>query len=187
MRQGKAAELINLKERTSMKKIFLALFLGILDFIPVHAQQTVIVQQPGILTDLSTAIIGVPAAAVSGIVSGIVEAGHNLVCGSTTIVTKPAPVVIPQRQVIVTSPIVTGWPSTSVTTTTLAPIPIAPGIAVQPTPTTTITTNYGNGTSVTVTRPAGGFELGSGTVYPVPPERRVGLSPFVNPYINRQR
>ena len=170
-----------------MKKIFLALFLGILDFIPVHAQQTVIVQQPGILTDLSTAIIGVPAAAVSGIVSGIVEAGHNLVCGSTTIVTKPAPVVIPQRQVIVTSPIVTGWPSTSVTTTTLAPIPIAPGIAVQPTPTTTITTNYGNGTSVTVTRPAGGFELGSGTVYPVPPERRVGTSPFVNPYINRQR
>jgi hypothetical protein len=95
--------------------------------------------------------------------------------------------VIPQRQFIVTSPIVSGWPSTSITTTTHAPIPIAPGVAVQPLPTTTITTNYGNGTSVTVTRSAGGFELGSGTVYPVPPERRVGTSPFVNPYINRPR
>ena len=170
-----------------MKKLSLALILGLLVFIPAHAQQTVIVQRPGILTDLSTAIIGVPAAAVSGIVSGIVEAGHNLVCGSTTIVTNPAPVVIPQRQFIVTSPIVSGWPSTSITTTTHAPIPIAPGVAVQPLPTTTITTNYGNGTSVTVTRPAGGFELGSGTVYPVPPGSRVGPSPFVNPYINRQR
>ena len=170
-----------------MKKLSLALILGLLVISSLHAQQTVVIERPGILTDLSTAIIGVPAAAATGIVSGIVEAGHNLVCGSTTIVTKPAPVVIPQRQVIVTSPIVTGWPSTSVTTTTLAPIPIAPGVAVQPPPTTTITTNYGNGTSVTVTRPAGGFELGSGTVYPVPPERRVGTSPFVNPYINRQR
>ena len=170
-----------------MKKLSLALILGLLVFIPAHAQQTVIVQQPGILTDLSTAIIGVPAAAATGIISGIVEAGHNLVCGSTTIVTNPAPVVIPQRQFIVTSPIVSGWPSTSITTTTHAPIPIAPGVAVQPLPTTTITTNYGNGTSVTVTRPVGGFELGSGTVYPVPPERRVGTSPFVNPYINRPR
>ena len=170
-----------------MKKLILTLILGLMAITTIHAQQTVVIERPGILTDLSTAIIGVPAAAVTGIISGIVEAGRNLVCGSTTIVTKPAPVVIPQRQVIVTSPIVTGWPSTSVTTTTLAPIPIAPGIAVQPAPTMTITTNYGNGTSVTVTRPAGGFELGSGTVYPVPPERRVGLSPFVNPYINRPR
>ena len=72
-----------------MKKLTLALLLCIPLFIPVHAQQTVIVQQPGILTDLSTAIIGVPAAAVTGIVSGIVEAGHNLVCGGTTIVTNP--------------------------------------------------------------------------------------------------
>lgn len=168
-----------------MKKLTLALLLA-LTFTVVHAQ-TVVIERPGILTDLSTAIIGVPAAAATGIVSGIVEAGRKLVCGGTTIVTNPAPVVIPQRQVIVTSPIVSGWPSTSVTTTTLAPIPIAPCIAVQPTPTTTITTNYGNGTSVTVTRPAGGFELGSGTVYPVPPERRVGTNPFVNPYINRQR
>ncbi len=170
-----------------MKKLFLALFLGILVFIPAHAQQTVIVQRPGILTDLSTAIIGVPAAAVTGIVSGIVEAGHNLVCGGTTIVTNPAPVVIPQRQVIVTTPIVSGWPSTSVTTTTHAPIPIAPGIAVQPTPTTTITTHYGNGCSVSVTREASGYELGGGIVYPVAPGNRVGSSLFANPYIYRPR
>ena len=169
----------------TMKKAVLV-FLLVLTFTVVHAQ-TIVIERPGILTDLSTAIIGVPAAAVTGIVSGIVEAGRNLVCGSTTIVINPAPVVIPQRQVIVTSPIVTGWSSTSVTTTALGPVPVAPGVAVQPAPTMTIRTNYGNGTSVTVTRPAGGFELGSGTVYPVPPERRVGTNPFVNPYINRQR
>ena len=170
-----------------MKKNFLALLLGLLAFIPVHAQQPVIVQQAGILTDLSTAIIGVPVAAATGIVSGIVEAGRNLVCGSTTIVTNPAPVVVPQRQFIVTSPIVSGWPSASVTTTTHAPIPIAPGVAVQPTPTTTITTNYGNGTTVTVTRPASAYELGPNVVYPVAPGHRVGSSPFVNPYIYRPR
>ena len=169
----------------TMKKTVLVLLL-ILTFTVVHAQ-TIVIESPGILTDLSTAIIGVPAAAVTGIVSGIVEAGRNLVCGSTTIVTNPAPVVIPQRQTFVTSPFVTGWSSTSVTTTALGPVPVAPGVAVQPAPTTTITTNYGNGTSVTVTRPAGGFELGSGTVYPVPPGSRVGPSPFVNPYINRPR
>ena len=169
----------------TMKKTVLVLLL-ILTFTVVHAQ-TIVIESPGILTDLSTAIIGVPAAAVTGIISGIVEAGRNLVCGSTTIVTNPAPVVNPQRQVIVTSPIVTGWSSTSVTTTALGPVPIAPGVAVQPAPTTTITTNYGNGTSVTVTRPAGGFELGSGVVYPVASEYRVGSSPLVNPYIHRPR
>ena len=168
-----------------MKKTVLVLLL-ILTFTVVHAQ-TIVIESPGILTDLSTAIIGVPAAAVTGIVSGIVEAGRNLVCGSTTIVTNPASVVIPQRQVIVTSPIVTGWSSTSVTTTALGPVPVAPGVAVQPAPTTTITTNYGNGTSVTVTRPASAYELGPNVVVPVDPAHRVGTSPFVNPYIYRHR
>ena len=71
----------------TMKKTVLVLLL-ILTFTVVHAQ-TIVIESPGILTDLSTAIIGVPAAAVTGIVSGIVEAGHNLVCGGTTIVTNP--------------------------------------------------------------------------------------------------
>ena len=168
-----------------MKKTVLVLLLA-LTFTVAHAQ-TIVIERPGILTDLSTAIIGVPAAAVTGIVSGVVDAGRNLVCGSTTIVTNPASVVIPQRQVFVTSPIVTGWSSTSVTTTTLGPVQVAPGVAVQPAPITTITTNYGSGTSVTVTRPAGGFELGSGVIYPVAPEYRVGSSPLVNPYIHRPR
>ena len=169
--KGKLLNTPTSRKDFTMKKTVLVLLLA-LTFTVAHAQ-TIMIERPGILTDLSTAIIGVPAAAVTGIVSGIVEAGRNLVCGSTTIVTNPAPVVIPQRQAFVTSPFVTGWSSTSVTTTTHAPIPIAPGVAVQLPPTTTITTNYRNGTSVTVTRPAGGFELGSGVIYPVAPEYRV--------------
>jgi len=54
-----------------MKKTVLVLLL-ILTFTVVHAQ-TIVIESPGILTDLSTAIIGVPAAAVTGIVSGIVD------------------------------------------------------------------------------------------------------------------
>jgi len=78
-------------------------------------------------------------------------------------------------------------PSTSVVTTTPAPVVVAPGVAVQPHPTTTIVTNYGNGTSVTITRPASAYELGPNVVVPVDPAHRVGTSPFVNPYIYRHR
>lgn len=180
-----AAKKTTSRKDFTMKKAVLV-FLLVLTFTVAHAQ-TIVIERPGILTDLSTALIGVPCAAAVGVIQGVVDAGRNLVCGSTTIITNPAPVVIPQRQVIVTSPFVIGWSSTSVTTTTLAPIPVVPGVAVQPHPTTTIVTNYGDGTSVTVTRPAGGFELGSGVVYPVAPEYRVGSSPLVNPYIHRPR
>jgi hypothetical protein len=46
-----------------MKKLFFALFLGILAIIPVHAQQTVIVHRPGIFSDLANvtgAIVALP-------------------------------------------------------------------------------------------------------------------------------
>lgn len=181
-----------------MKKTILAFLIGCALFSTVQAQQTVVIERPGIFTDLATALIGVPAAAAVGIVEGTVESVRDIVSGRTTVITAPppvivqqpvvtAPVVVQQRQVVVTSPIVAGRPSTTVVTTTSAPVVVAPQVVVQPQPTTSIITNYGNGTSVTVTRPASAYELGGTVIAPVAPEHRVGSSPFVNPYIYRPR
>lgn len=181
-----------------MKKTILSFVFGLLTISVVHAQQTVVIQRPGIFTDLATALIGVPAATAVGIVEGTVEAVRDVVTGSTTVVRTPAPVIVhqpvvtapvvlPQRQVIVTSPVVTGRPSTTVVTTSPAPVVVAPQVVVQPHPTTSIITNYGNGTTVTVTRPASAYELGGTVIAPVAPENRVGTSPFVNPYVYRHR
>ena len=60
-----------------MKKLLLALILGFLFHTAVHAQQTVVIERPGILTDLATALIGVPANAVTGLIAGTVEATHS--------------------------------------------------------------------------------------------------------------
>lgn len=169
-----------------MKKTLLAFLTFCALISTAHAQQTVVIERPGIFTDLATALVGVPAAAVTGIVEGTVESVGSLIHGSTTVVTTPAPVIVPQRQVVVTSPIVTGAPSTTVVTTTPAPV-VVPGAIVIQKPTTSIITNYGNGTSVTVTRPASAYELGGTEIAPVAPEHRVGSSPFVNPYIYRHR
>lgn len=180
-----------------MKKFILAVILIATVIGSAHAQ-TVVVERPGIFTDLATALVGVPAAAAVGIFEGVCEGVSELVSGSTTVVTTPAPVVVatprvvapvapvvvPNNQVVVTSPIVVGAPTTTVTTTVSSPVRV-PGGTFIPTPTTRITTHYGNGTTVTVTREASGYELGGGIVYPVDPGHRVGSSPFVNPYIYR--
>ena len=140
-----------------MKKILLSLLLGLLAFTAVHAQQTVVIQHPGILTDLATAagaIVTMPLAAVEGIVIGTTEAAGSLIHGSTQIVVTPP--------AIVTSP-----PATI--------------------PTTTIITTHGDGTVTTVTRQASAYELGPVVLMPVDPTHRVGPSPHVNPYVYRYR
>ena len=76
----------------TMKKLTLALFLGLLVIASLHAQQTVVIERPGILTDLATAagtIVTLPLAAVEGIVVGTVEAAGSLIHGSTQIVVAP--------------------------------------------------------------------------------------------------
>ena len=165
-----------------MKKLIITLFVLIAVSVSSFAQNNVVVvERPGIFTDIATALVGVPCAAASGLVQGVCEAGRNLVSGTTTVVTTPAP-----RQVVVTSPAPIVVPSTTITTTTPAPVYVSPGVAVQYPSTTSITTVYGNGTSITVTRPASGYELGTNVVYPAAPGTRVGPSPFVNPYIRRR-
>lgn len=181
-----------------MKKAFLSI-LALMMLATVHAQQTVVIERPGIFSDLAsaaTALVTLPAAAVSGIVVGTVEGVKDVITGSAIVVAPPAPVVVqprvvtpapvvvPNNQVVVTSPIVVGAPTTTVTTTVGSPVRV-PGGTFIPTPTTRITTDYGNGTTVTVIREASGYELGGGIVYPVDPAHRVGSSPFVNPYIYR--
>ena len=159
-----------------MKKLFLALFLGILAIIPVHAQQTVIVQRPGIFTDLANAtgaIVALPLAVVEGIVVGTTEAAGSLLHDSTqVIVTVPAKPV-PTPTVIVPAPPIVASP----------PVVVAPSPAVIPT--TTIVTTHSDGMVTTVTRQTSSYELGPVTLTPVAPTRRVGSSPHVNPYIFR--
>ena len=58
-----------------MKKAFLSI-LALMMLATVHAQQTVVIERSGIFTDLAnaaTALVTLPAAAVSGIVVGTVE------------------------------------------------------------------------------------------------------------------
>ena len=160
-----------------MKKTLLTLILGLLTFTAVHAQQTVVIERHGLLTDLASAagaIVALPLAAVEGIVVGSVEAAGSLIHGSTQIVVVPparpvpAPVVVAPTPVMVTPPAIV----TSVPTTV---------------PTTTIITTNGDGTVTTVTRQASAYELGPVVLTPVDPTHRVGSSPHVNPYIYRPR
>ncbi len=157
-----------------MKKLLLSFLLGLLTFIAVHAQQTVVVQRPGIFTDLATALISIPANAVTGIVTGTVESAGSLIHGSTEIVVVSPTRPVPTQIVVAPAPVVVSPPAI----VTSAPAAI---------PTTTIITTHGDGTVTTVTRQASGYELGSVVLTPVDPTHRVGSSPFVNPYIYRPR
>lgn len=160
-----------------MKKLTLALILGLLVIASLHAQQTVVIERPGILTDLATAagtIVTLPLAAVEGIVVGTVEAAGSMIQGSTHIVVAPparavpAPIIVAPAPVMVSPPVIV----------TSAPVAV---------PTTTIVTTHSDGAVTTVTRRASAYELGPVVLTPVDPTHRVGTSPRVNPYIYRYR
>ena len=156
-----------------MKKILLTI-IGLMIFATVHAQQTVVIERPGIFTDLAnaaTALVALPVAAVTGFVVGTVEGVRDVVVGSTTVIATPAPVIVAPPAV---AP---------------APVVIAPPAVAVPAavPSTTIITRYGDGSVTTVTRQASAYELGPNVLVPVDPSHRVGPSPFVNPYVFRYR
>ena len=157
-----------------MKKLTLALILGLLFFTSLHAQQTVVIERPGILTDLATALIGVPANAVTGIVTGTVEAAGSLIHGSTEIIVMPPARPDLSPTVVAPAPIVVSPPAVVTT---------APAVV----PTTTIVTTHSDGTITTVTRQASAYELGPVVLTPVDPAHRVGSCPLVNPYVYRYR
>ena len=156
-----------------MKKSLLTLLLGLLTFTAVHAQ-TVVIQRPGILTDLATALIGVPANAVAGIVVGTMEATGSLIHGSPEVVVVPPARPVSPPVVVTPAPVMVSPPAA----VTLAPAAI---------PSTTIITTHGDGSVTTVTRQASAYELGPVILTPVDPSHRVGPSPHVNPYVYRHR
>ena len=159
-----------------MKKLSLALILGLLTFTAVHAQ-TVVIQRSGILTDLASAagaIVSLPFAAVEGIIVGTVEATGSLIHCSTEIVVTPPARPVSQPMVVTPAPVVVSPPAV----VTSAPAAI---------PTTTIITTHGDGSVTTVTRRASAYEVGPVVLTPVNPTHRVGSSPFVNPYVYRYR
>ena len=157
-----------------MKKLILTLAIGLMAVTAVHAQQVVVIERPGILSDLASAtgaIISLPLAAIEGVAVGATEAAGSLIHGSTQIVVTPPANPIPGTTVCVPGPV--------------APIvgPRAPAVI----PTTTIITTHSDGTVTTVTRQASAYELGPVVLTPVDPNHRVGASLHVNPYVYRPR
>ena len=157
----------------TLKKISLALFLAILAFIPIHAQQTVVIERPGVLSDLASAvsaIVALPIVAVEGIVVGTAEATGSLLHGSTTVIVAPSTRPVPAPSAVI-------------------PVPVSTAVKTAPAaiPTTTIVTTHSDGTVTTVTRRASAYELGPNIVVPVDPAHRVGSSPFANPYVYRHK
>ena len=176
-----------------MKKLILSI-VGLMTLTAVHAQQTIVVERPGIFTDLvnaAGALVSLPVAVAEGLVTGTVEAASSLICGSTEVVVTAPPVVVstpaPYPRVVAPAPVV------------VAPQVVAPAPVVVPsttvittnngctTPRTTIVTTYRDGTVTSVTRNASAYELGPVVIPPVDPDHRVGTSPFVNPYVFRYR
>lgn len=173
-----------------MKKTLLSI-LGLMTLTAVHAQQTVVVERPGIFTDLAsaaTALVTLPVSAVTGIAVGTVEGVREIVVGSTTVITAPAPVVV-QPRVIAPAPVVVTPPAPAPAPAVVpAPVVVAPPAAAPAAvPSTTIITRYGDGSVTAVTRQASTYELGPNVMIPVDPAHRVGTSPHVNPYVFRYR
>ena len=159
-----------------MKKLILTLTIGLLCFTATHVQQTVVIQRPGVFTDLASAagaIIALPFAVTEGVVVGTAEAAGSLIHGSTQIVVTPPAKPVSGTIVCVPVP----GPSAPVV------VPHAPAAI----PTTTIITTLSDGTVTTVTRQASAYELGPVIGTPVDPTHRVGTSPHVNPYVYRPR
>ena len=147
-----------------MKKLSIALLFSILPLTSIYAQETVVIQRPGIFTDIATAtgvVLSLPFSIAEGVVVGAVEATGSLFQGSTEVIVVPKtkPVSVP---VIVANP--------------------------QPVqPSTTIITAHEDGTITTVTRKASAYELGPVILTPVSPSHRVGTGLHVNPYVYRPR
>ena len=153
-----------------MKKLILSIAIGLIAVTSVHAQQAVVIEHPGVLSDLVSAagaIVALPLAAVEGIVVGTAEAAGSLVRGSTTVVVTTPAVRVP------------------------VPVVVEPAVVVTPAPavvpSTTIITTHGDGTVTTVTRQASAYELGPNIAVPVDPAHRVGPSPHANPYVYRHK
>ena len=147
-----------------MKKLSIVLLFSILTLTTVYAQETVVIQRPGIFTDIASAtvmILSLPFSIAEGVVVGAVEATGSLFQGSTEVIVVPR------------------------TTSVSVPVVVAQPQPVQPS--TTIITAHEDGTITTVTRKVSAYELGTVILTPVSPSHRVGAGLHVNPYVYRPR
>ena len=147
-----------------MKKLSVVLLFSILTLTTVYAQETVVIQRPGIFTDIASAtgmILSLPFSIAEGVVVGAVEATGSLFQGSTEVIVVPR--------------------ATSVS----VPVVVAQLQPVQPS--TTIITAHEDGTITTVTRKVSAYEIGPVILTPVSPSNRVGTGLHVNPYVYRPR
>ena len=147
-----------------MKKLSIVLLFSILTLTAVYAQETVVIQRPGIFTDIASAtgmILSLPFSIAEGVVVGAVEATGSLFQGSTEVIVVP-------RATSVSVPVVV-----------VQPQPVQPS--------TTIITAHEDGTITTVTRKVSAYELGPVILTPVSPSHRVGAGLHVNPYVYRPR
>ena len=147
-----------------MKKKILAILTvcALMATSAVHAQTTVVVKRPGLLSglvDTAEALLLLPFAVAEGVVVGTVEAADAVLNGTTTVYTTPSPVVVAPAPVVAPSPVVVA-PAPVVTT---APVVVAPA----PVQTTTVTRTRTT-TVTTVVRPA--YEV-------VVPHRHVVVAP----------
>ena len=145
-----------------MKKKILAFLTvcALMTTASVHAQTTVVVKRPGLLSglvDTAEALLLLPLAVAEGVVVGTAEAADAVLNGTTTVYTTPATVYASPAPVVVTpAPVVAP-----------APVVVTPAPVVVPAPvqTTTVTRT----TSVTtVVRPS--YEV-------VVPRRHVVITP----------
>ena len=147
-----------------MKKLSIVLLFSILTLTTVYAQETVVIQRPGIFTDIASAtvmILSLPFSIAEGVVVGAVEATGSLFQGSTEVIVVPK------------------------TTPVSVPVIVANPQPVQSS--TTIITAHEDGTITTVTRKVSAYELGTVILTPVSPSHRVGEGLHVNPYVYRPR
>jgi len=109
----------------------------------VHAQTTVVVQRPGLLTglvDTAEALLLLPFAVAEGVALSAVETADAVLNGTTTVYTTPAP-----APVVVASPAPVYTAPAPVVVASPAPVYVAPA-PVQTVTTSTVTT--------TIVRPA---------------------------------
>ena len=138
-----------------MKKMILAVLTvcALMTTASVHAQTTVVVKRPGLLSglvDTAEALLLLPFAVAEGVVVGTAEAADAILNGTTTVYTTPATVYASPAPVVVTpAPVVAPAP----VVVTPAPVVVAPA-TVQTTVTRTRTVSTSTTTTTTVTRPA---------------------------------
>ena len=108
-----------------MKKKILAFLtvcaLTLMTTATVHAQTTVVVQRPGLLSglvDAAEALLLLPIAVAEGVVVGTVEAADAVLNGTTTVYTTPAPVVVTPAPVVAPAPVVVAPAPVQTTTVT---------------------------------------------------------------------